>query len=426
MRLARKVDASTGPSCLRAFETEVPFIVGWLRRHGVAPADTQDLAQEIFVIMWRHWAEYDQERPLRAWLAGIAHKVVARYNLRRQRFVAQERLEVRDPAPTPDEQVAAGQARGLLWRALDRLAPAQRTILVMHDLEEIPVRDVAAAEGVPLFTAYTRLRTARRNLAEAMTALQREGQRPPRSRLVVPMVVALAVAAAVLVVVRARVPDRRPPVAGRSAVARWSFDEPLLLGRDLTGNGNDCQLRGGGGPPTTAGVVGRALALDGRHWLECPAFDRGGRLQVQLTIALWIRLPPGSTGRQVLVTRQLGTSGDRLFSLRLQDGSVELLSHLWQRALRRPYPGAAAAWTHVAAVRDLDGTSLYVDGVLAGRNTHPRPALLRAGTPLLIGGQINGPEAGGAVQDTFRGDIDELAIYDRPLGADEIRALARP
>jgi RNA polymerase sigma-70 factor (ECF subfamily) len=420
MRLASKAAASAEPSCLRAFETELPFLVGWLRRHGVEPPDTQDLAQEILMVMWRHWGEYDRDRPLRAWLAGIAHKVVSRYQSRRHRFLAHARLEVSDPRPMPDEVLAAGQARALLWRALDRLMPAQRALLVMHDLEEIPVREVAAAEGVPLFTCYTRLRTARRNLAEAMAALQREGERPRRTRLLLLAPIVLAAAA---VVVLARPAPPEPPGAGGAPVARWTFDQ-LPAVRDVSGHGNDCQLRGPAPSPWTAGVSGRALALDGRHWLECPAFDRSGRLQVELTIALWVRVAPPAAGRQVLVTRQLGTSGDRLFSLRLQDGNLELLSHVWQRLLRRPYPAARGAWTHVVAVRDLQGTSLYVDGVLAGRNTHPRPAPLGAGTPLLIGGQINGPEGTGSLQDAFRGDLDEVAIYDRPLTAAEIRALA--
>jgi hypothetical protein len=172
-------------------------------------------------------------------------------------------------------------------------------------------------------------------------------------------------------------------------------------------------------------VIGGALALDGAHWLECPDFDRRGRLATGLTIALWMRAD-GDAGKQVLVTRQLGTSGDRRFSLRLQDDSLELLSHVWQRLLRRPYLRAPGGWTHVAAVRDLAGTSLYVDGVLAGHNTQTKPLPLGgAGTPLLIGAQINGPEESGRAQDLFRGALDELAIYDRPLSGEEIRALAR-
>jgi hypothetical protein len=127
----------------------------------------------------------------------------------------------------------------------------------------------------------------------------------------------------------------------------------------------------------------------------------------------------------VLVTRQLGSGGDRIFSLRLRSGGLELLSHVWQRTLHRSF-SRVGQWTHVVAVREPGSTSLYVDGALAGSNfpTAPVRPLGGAGTPLLIGGQVNGPEIGARAQDLFRGEVDELAIYDRALGPDEIRALA--
>ena len=137
-----------------------------------------------------------------------------------------------------------------------------------------------------------------------------------------------------------------------------------------------------------------------------------------------MRVAPGAAGKQVLVTRQLGTTGDRVFSLRLADGNIELLSHVWEKLLRKRYR-ATGQWIHVAAVRELGRTSLYLDGALVTGNRAPTPRLLGgAGTPLLIGGQVDGPELGGAAKHLFRGDLDELAIYNRALGPEEVRALA--
>ena len=231
-----------------------------------------------------------------------------------------------------------------------------------------------------------------------------------------------------------RAPQAEPPPPRRDPIARWSFDEPPGSpgARDGSGSGHHCLLRrrGPAAPDTraawTEGLTGGALALDGRHWLECPAFDRPGHLESELTIAVWMRVAPGPAGKRVLVTCQLGTTGDRVFSLRLADGNVELLSHVWEKLLRKRY-GATGQWIHVAAVRELGRTSLYLDGALVTGNRAPAPHPLGgAGTPLLIGGQIDGPEPGGAAKHLFRGDLDELAIYDRALGPDEVRALATP
>ena len=527
-RAARGARAGSGP-CLQAFGNELGFLYRSLRRHGVRPADAEDLVHDVFLVMWRRWDEYQPSRPLRPWLAGIVYKIARRHVERRRRFSPQEALEREDPSPGQEERLAHTRAFALITRALDRLPADERAAVVMHELDGIPVRDVARLQEVPLFTAYSRLRRARRKLAEAVAA-ERAGLAEGRGRVAakLPALLALlggepalppgagerllarartaarglagpagppgstaapstggvpsglalpilcAAGASLLLVAAAALPRPvateapttlesarargassaravvRPflvpaaavapaapaeppsPPGRRPPVARWSFDEPpgSAAARDGSGNGHHCVLRRDGPGAVdaqgawTQGVAGGALALDGRHWLECPAFDRPGRLQGELTIAVWMRVAPGAAGKQVLVTRQLGTTGDRSFSLRLADANVELLSHVWEKLLRKRY-AAAGRWIHVAAVRELGRTSLYLDGALVTGNAAPVPRLLDgAGTPLLIGGQIDGLETGSAAKHLLRGELDELAIYDRALGPDEIRTLA--
>jgi hypothetical protein len=43
----------------------------------------------------------------------------------------------------------------------------------MHDIDEVPMREVTRALSVPLFTGYSRLRKARREFEAAVTALQK-------------------------------------------------------------------------------------------------------------------------------------------------------------------------------------------------------------------------------------------------------------
>jgi RNA polymerase sigma-70 factor, ECF subfamily len=526
-RAARGARAGSGP-CLEAFGNELGFLYRSLRRQGVRPADAEDLVHDVFLVMWRRWDEYQPSRPLRPWLAGIVYKIARRHLERRRRFSPQEAPEREDPSPGQEERLAHTRAFALITRALDRLPADERAAVVMHELDGIPVRDVARLQAVPLFTAYSRLRRARRKLAEAV-AVERAGRAEGRGSVAVklpalfallggepplppgagerllarahtaarglagpagtpgstaapsiagvPSGLALAilcgagvslllVAAAALprpVVTeaptalegaRARgvssaraaarpflvpastvapaAPAEPPSPARRPPVARGSFDEPpgSVGARDGSGNGHHCVLRRDGPGAVdaqgawTQGVAGGALALDGRHWLECAAFDRPGRLHGELTIAVWMRVAPGAAGKQVLVTRQLGATGDRIFSLRLTDANVELLSHVWEKLLRKRY-AATGRWIHVAAVRELGRTSLYLDGALVTGNAAPVPRLLDgAGAPLLIGGQIDGLETGGAAKHLLSGELDELAIYDRALGPDEVHALA--
>jgi len=48
-------------------------------------------------------------------------------------------------------------------------------VLVMHDLDQVPVPEVAATLSIPVFTAYSRLRKARRELKAAIIRVEASG-----------------------------------------------------------------------------------------------------------------------------------------------------------------------------------------------------------------------------------------------------------
>jgi len=158
-------------NCVRAFETEFDYVYRALKRHGVNPADAEDLAQEVFLVMWRRWADYDTTRPLRPWLAGIAFKVAHDYRRRSGREVPGGLVDAEDQAPGAEEHLASARARTLVLRALGSLPEKQRTIIVMHDLDGASMREIADILSVPLFTAYSRLRSARQAFAKAVRRL---------------------------------------------------------------------------------------------------------------------------------------------------------------------------------------------------------------------------------------------------------------
>jgi RNA polymerase sigma-70 factor (ECF subfamily) len=60
-------------------------------------------------------------------------------------------------------------------RALDRLPVTRRAVLVMHEIDQVPIREVASALQIPVFTAYSRLRKARIEFRTAADTLRRKG-----------------------------------------------------------------------------------------------------------------------------------------------------------------------------------------------------------------------------------------------------------
>jgi RNA polymerase sigma-70 factor, ECF subfamily len=163
-----------GPDLGAIFDEHFDYVWATLRRLGVRDADREDLVHEVFLKVHARMSDYDVTRPLRPWLFGFAYHVAADH-----RRLARHRVEVlggpteaiaEDPAA--DEHVAAQEERGVLRAALDEINLAKRVLLVMHDIEGMPVPEIADTLEIPLNTAYSRLRLAREALAAAVTKIR--------------------------------------------------------------------------------------------------------------------------------------------------------------------------------------------------------------------------------------------------------------
>ena len=170
----RDVTPQARPDFPAIYRTEFSYVWNTLRRLGVPARDLEDLAHDLFLVVHRQIADYDPQRPLRPWLFGIAFRLVAdfRRSSRQQREVLGNPIEPTDGAPAADESMVAAQARALLMKALDALDLARRAVFVMHELDEIAIPEIAAVLGIPLNTAYSRLRLARAEVAAAARRLR--------------------------------------------------------------------------------------------------------------------------------------------------------------------------------------------------------------------------------------------------------------
>jgi RNA polymerase sigma factor (sigma-70 family) len=157
---------------LRAFDAEFDYVYRSLRRHGVDRTEAEDLAQEVFVVAWRRWGDFDTSFPLRPWLAGIAFNVAHRHRRRRRPALPGDALESTDEAPLAEQRLESAEARAMVLRALDQLPERHRTVLVLHDLDGLSVERITSLWSVPRFTVYSRLRRARVAFANEIARLQ--------------------------------------------------------------------------------------------------------------------------------------------------------------------------------------------------------------------------------------------------------------
>jgi RNA polymerase sigma-70 factor (ECF subfamily) len=150
-----------------------------LRYLGVRPADIADASQEVFVVVHRRLPDYRGEAKFETWLYGICLGI-ARNQRRKQLRAAQHapqtpvsEAELPERFATDHEaELDQKRMRAALRRALDQISPEQREIFVLHEIEELGMPTVAKTVGCPLFTAYSRLRLARKHLGRL---LAREG-----------------------------------------------------------------------------------------------------------------------------------------------------------------------------------------------------------------------------------------------------------
>jgi RNA polymerase sigma-70 factor (ECF subfamily) len=150
-------DASSSPTPERPepsdrfealYRAELAYVLRTLRRLGVKEADAADLAHDVFVVVHRRYGEYDQGRPVRPWLFGIAYRLVGNH-LGRAHRQAEISTDLANFTAVDPRAAALDQqgARDLLLRALAAVDVDHRAVLVLHDIEERAAPEVAAILG---------------------------------------------------------------------------------------------------------------------------------------------------------------------------------------------------------------------------------------------------------------------------------------
>jgi RNA polymerase sigma-70 factor (ECF subfamily) len=156
---------------------QMPGIVRALRRLGVRDADVADVAQDVFVTLHQRLGAFEGRSALRTFTYGIAVRVASDYRKSAyvRRVTTVDELPERAGSAPELKELERKERLRALDRALGELSPVHREVLVLFELEELPMKEVAAALDVPEKTAYGRLYAAREALKKAWLALDPEG-----------------------------------------------------------------------------------------------------------------------------------------------------------------------------------------------------------------------------------------------------------
>ena len=136
----------------------------------------EDVAQEVFLKVYRSLPSYRHEKPFTHWLHRVASNAITDALRRRRPVVSLDGLERPPPGPEADPQDVA--ARRDLQRAVRQaiagLPPHYRQTLALQVFHTLSYEEIALALEIPLGTVMSRLNAAKRILRERLKDLVRE------------------------------------------------------------------------------------------------------------------------------------------------------------------------------------------------------------------------------------------------------------
>ena len=132
--------------------------------------DAEDEVQNAFSKAFSRLSQFRREGTFGAWLSRIVENqcLMRIRELRQCQFVyldepseANVKLELVGQTENPEDQLGAEQVRNLLQKEISRMPPLLRNVLLLRDVQELPMDAVASRLGLTVPAAKSRLTRAR-------------------------------------------------------------------------------------------------------------------------------------------------------------------------------------------------------------------------------------------------------------------------
>ena len=169
IRAAADGDADAFEALVRRYEQRVVSLAATI----VGPDTAEDMAQEVFVRVYRALPTFRGDCTFRTWLYRIATNVGRSYRAHWWRRAAvwgdsgADETSVFDPEDASDFETT-WMTRDTVERALGTLPEELRLAVVLRDLHGLEYREIAETTGVPIGTVESRIFRGRRRLRRAL------------------------------------------------------------------------------------------------------------------------------------------------------------------------------------------------------------------------------------------------------------------
>jgi RNA polymerase sigma-70 factor (ECF subfamily) len=147
------------------YDRYAPIVHRFLSAFGVPREEREDACQEVFVAVYRSLGRFRGEARLSTWIYRIAARHAGRIARRRRVRGLLSTLLVREPQPPPAPDPSERSERlQLLDEMISKLSPKKRLVLVLFEIEGVPIEEIAKIADCPENTAWSRLHYARAEL----------------------------------------------------------------------------------------------------------------------------------------------------------------------------------------------------------------------------------------------------------------------
>lgn len=144
-----------------------------------------DLSQEAWIKAWQRLTQFQGDSSFATWMTRIVINLCLD-QLRRQKRQRTESIEEMDEESggverqmdpvtiNPTEGLERGELRARIDKAMAQLSHEHRTVLVLHEFEEMEYKQIARTMGCSIGTIMSRLFYARRRLAALLADLKQK------------------------------------------------------------------------------------------------------------------------------------------------------------------------------------------------------------------------------------------------------------
>ena len=150
------------------------LVIGTVARM-VGPAEAEDIAQQVFLNVWKSAPRWRPDARFTTWLLTITKRLVFNESRRRSRarLVPQsdeerETTDYPDGGQSPDRSLLDDELNRAIEVALSSLPEKERLAVVLRRYEELPYEEIAVVLGCTLPAVKSLLFRARNSLKEQL------------------------------------------------------------------------------------------------------------------------------------------------------------------------------------------------------------------------------------------------------------------